>query len=90
MALSIIVPCYNVSKYIERCLDSLFHQSNQNFQLILVNDCSTDDTMTKIKGYKHLHDFKNVELIDLPVNGGVSNARNCGLSRVPGGGIRVS
>ena len=84
--ISIVIPCFNVSKYIERCLDSLFRQSNQNFQLILVNDCPTDDTMTKIKGYKHLHDFKNVEVTDLPVNGGVSNARNCGLFRASGGG----
>ena len=42
--ISVIVPCYNVSKYIEKCLDSLINQTYKNIEIICVEDHSTDNT----------------------------------------------
>lgn len=86
MALSIIVPCYNVGKYVTRCLDSLHSQTQNDFELIFVNDCSTDDTLEKINSYIHLSDFKDFKLVDLQENGGLANARNVGIEHASWGG----
>lgn len=83
--LSIIIPCYNIEKYINDCLNSLHEQTSQDFQLILVNDASTDGTSEKIKGYPFIKDFKDVNIVELPENKGVSNARNVGMSKIRGG-----
>ena len=45
MKVSIIVPVYNVAKYIERCLLSVLNQTWQDLEVILVNDCTPDDSM---------------------------------------------
>ncbi len=42
--ITIIVPAYNVERYVERCLDSLAGQTSRNFKVVLVNDGSTDRT----------------------------------------------
>ena len=42
MLISIIVPIYNVEKYIERCLESVYNQTYPNIEVILVNDCTPD------------------------------------------------
>ena len=42
--ISIVIPAYNVSKYLRQCLSSILHQSAKNYQIIIVNDGSTDDT----------------------------------------------
>lgn len=42
--ISVIVPVYNVEKYLRKCLDSILNQTYQNFEVILVNDGSTDDS----------------------------------------------
>jgi glycosyltransferase involved in cell wall biosynthesis len=83
--ISVIIPCYNVENYITGCLDSLYHQTSQDFQLILVDDASTDGTLAKIKEYPYLKEFKEFELVELSDNNGVSNARNVGISKVKGG-----
>ena len=43
--ISVIVPIYNVEKYLRKCLDSLVSQTYSNLEIILVNDCSTDSSL---------------------------------------------
>ena len=50
--ISIIVPCYNSERYLKRCIDSLLVQTYQNFELLLINDGSTDGTEEIIKSFQ--------------------------------------
>ena len=54
---SVIIPCYNASAYIEKCLQALEEQSFRDFEVILVDDCSTDDTISCIEGYRENSDL---------------------------------
>lgn len=77
--LSIIIPVYNSEKYISPCLDSLLEQDldKDEYQIICINDGSTDDSLRILNTYAKLHD--NILVIDKP-NSGVSATRNMGLS----------
>ena len=79
--ISIIIPVYNVEKYIEQCLDSIKKQSYQNFEVIIVNDGSQDNTESickKIAQSDARFKYFSKE------NGGVSSARNFGLDNANG------
>lgn len=82
MKISIIVPVYNVEKYLPRCLDSLVNQSLDNYEVILVNDGSPDNSQQIIDEYKerYTHIIKSL-VID---NGGQGRARNFGLEMAQG------
>jgi glycosyltransferase involved in cell wall biosynthesis len=80
-ALSIIVPVYNKVKYIDECLQSILRQTFIDFELILVNDGSTDGSGYKCKEYQHRD--SRVIVIDQE-NAGVSAARNSGLKAAKG------
>ena len=73
---SVIVPVYNVEKYITRCLTSLVNQTIDDLEIILVNDGSTDNSEKLIKQFKK--DYKNIIYVKKE-NGGLSSARNFGL-----------
>lgn len=73
---SIIIPVYNAEKYIENCLNSIIDQSLKDYEVILVNDGSTDNSLEKIE--KYTLDRKNFQLF-VTNNGGAATARNVGL-----------
>lgn len=79
---SVIVPVYNVEKYIERCLESLVKQTLQDIEIIVVNDGSTDNSEVIIKEYekKYSDKIKNYT----KQNGGLSDARNFGMQFATG------
>lgn len=79
--LSIIVPVYNVEKYIKECIDSILNQSFQDFELILVNDGSTDSSGKICNEYSKKDD--RIEVIHKD-NGGLSSARNAGIEKAKG------
>lgn len=80
--LSVIIPVYNTEKYIARCVDSIIHQHVNDLELIIVNDASSDKSMTIINQY--VDQYKNIKCIDLDSNQGVGNARNIGLQNSTG------
>jgi glycosyltransferase involved in cell wall biosynthesis len=75
--ISIIVPVYNASCYIERCLLSLKRQTLDSIEFLVINDGSTDDSLEKIT--QITRDDSRFNVID-QINSGVSAARNTGLS----------
>lgn len=79
---SVIIPCYNVEKYIERCLDSVCAQTLKDIEIICVDDCSTDDTLSVIKEYAKRDN--RINIIKHKNNKGVSAARNAGLKKAIG------
>ena len=82
IAISIIVPVYNSEKYIDKCLESLVNQTLNNIEIIIVNDNSTDNSLSKINRYLDIYD--NIILIDKKTNEGVSKARNDALKVAKG------
>ena len=81
MKVSVIVPVYNVEKYLKRCLDSIINQTYKNIEIILVNDGSKDNSRDICEEYEKK--YENVSLINQE-NGGLSAARNTGLKYVKG------
>ncbi len=79
--ISIIIPVYNVEKYIDRCLDSILNQSYENWECIIVNDGSSDNSAVICESYADRD--KRFEVIHQK-NAGVSSARNVGLEKVSG------
>lgn len=78
---SIIVPIYNTEKYLHRCIDSILAQTFNDFELLLINDGSTDFSGSICDEYAMLD--KRVRVFH-KVNGGVSSARNLGLDNALG------
>ena len=79
---SVIVPFYNVEKYIEKCLETLVNQTLDDIEIILVNDGSKDKTVDIVKKYKEMYSNKIVYLEK--ENGGLSDARNYGIPHATG------
>lgn len=78
---SVIIPVYNVEKYLNRCVDSVLNQNINNLEIILVNDGSLDQSPQICDMYAEKH--KHVKVIHKN-NGGLSSARNAGLSMARG------
>lgn len=78
---SFIVPVYNTEKYLKKCLDSLVNQTYKDFEIIVVNDGSTDKSSSIISKYQKK--YKNIIVIDKE-NEGLSMARNRGVQKSSG------
>ena len=81
MRYSIIVPAYNTEKYIDKCLKSIFSNTYKNFEVIIVNDGSTDKTEDIIN--KYIKKYDNIIYIKQK-NMGLSLARNNGVKKATG------
>ena len=79
--ISIIVPVYNVEKYLSKCLDSIINQTYKNLEIILIDDGSTDKSGEICDKYKN--EDKRIIVIH-QLNGGVSAARNTGIGVAKG------
>lgn len=79
--ISIIVPVYNVEKYLDRCMQSILQQTYQRLEIILVDDGSTDSSAQKCDSYARRD--SRVTVIHKQ-NGGLSDARNAGLEAASG------
>lgn len=79
--ISVIVPVYNVEDYIKETLNSLMNQTIKDFEVIMVNDGSTDNSVEIIKSY--MKKYENIVLINQE-NGGPSKARNRGIAEANG------
>lgn len=77
MVFSVIVPIYNVEKYLSQCINSVLEQTFIDYEIILVNDGSTDKSGEICENYKNKH--LNIQVIHKE-NGGLSDARNIGLT----------
>jgi len=75
---SIIIPAYNSEKFIGECLNSILSQTYKNVEIIVVNDCSTDNTL------KVLEQYENIVILSTPINSRQGAARNIGLERCTG------
>lgn len=84
--ISIIVPVYNVEKYLEKCIKSILNQTFTDFELILVNDGSTDKSGVICDNYKNIDDRI---IVIHKKNEGLSSARNSGLDIAKGRYIRI-
>lgn len=84
MKLSIIIPCYNIENYISECLHSLLPYVTDDVEVIIIDDCSTDHTVNRIRACVMMYSMKNITLICNPVNKGVSASRNFGLQHACG------
>ncbi len=78
---SIVIPVYNVEQLLPKCVDSILEQTHKNTEIILVNDGSTDDSLSICESYAKKH--KNI-IVENQKNAGQSAARNTGLKHITG------
>ena len=73
---SVVIPLYNKEAYVSKTLNSVLNQTYQNFEVILVNDCSNDNSLDVIQG---IHD-QRIKIIEHSENKGLSASRNTGIN----------
>ena len=79
--ISVIIPVYNVEKYLGKCLSSLMEQTFRDFEVIAVNDGSTDGSLEILRRFEA--EYSNLVVLDQK-NGGVSSARNKAMEQARG------
>ena len=79
--ISVIIPCYNVEKYVEQTLESVLNQSFKDYEIICLNDGSTDTTLEILNKYENL--YSNIRAFT-GENHGLSYQRNMGIQRAQG------
>ena len=80
--ISVVIPCYNVKEFLGPCLDSVLNQTFKNFEIICVEDCSTDETKDVLNYYAGKH--KNINVIYNEKNCGLAISRNIGMDKSRG------
>jgi len=80
--ISIIMPAYNVARHILKTIDSVIQQTHENWELLIVDDCSTDNTVDIIKNYKKKD--PRIKLFQLEQNSGAAVARNRAIEEATG------
>lgn len=78
---SVLIPVYNVEKYLSKCLESIIHQTYENIEIILINDGSTDSSADICRMYQDRYDF--IHLYEY-ANAGISVTRNRALEKACG------
>ena len=78
--ISVVLPVYNVADYIKEAIDSILNQSFQNFDIIVIDDCSTDQTVSIIEDYKD----RRIQIIMKPANKGLIDSLNIGFAAATG------
>jgi len=79
---SIITPCYNAAAYLEACIESVRQQVCQDWEMIIVDDASRDNSLTIARRYQEMD--PRIRVIALSANRGVVGARNAALERAKG------
>ena len=80
--ISIIVPVFNVQKYLDRCLMSICNQTIDNKEIIIINDASTDESLDIVMKYHKA--YENIVVINQKINGGQGKARNLAIDIAKG------
>ena len=83
--ISVVMPVYNQKKFLRESIESILNQTFEDFELIVINDCSTDGSLRIIKSYKD----KRIKLIENKKNIGTVKTRNKGLKAVKGKYIAI-
>lgn len=81
---SVIVPIYNVSRFIRRCAESLLSQTLEDVEFLFVNDCTQDDSLDILNECVTRYPDRDVRIIEHEVNKGLPAARNTGLEAATG------
>lgn len=84
---SIVIPVYNAAAFIQRAVGSVISQTFTNFELLIVDDCSTDNTLEVIYALQAID--SRVKVLKMASNGGPSAARNLGFSKASGNWIAL-
>lgn len=82
--ISVIVPVYNAVKYIEETVESVLRQSEKDWELLLVDDCSRDDTWELLQRLAAAHPDRKIRIFRQETNLGAARARNRGLAEARG------
>lgn len=80
---SVIVPVYNTEKYLGKCIDSLLQQTLDDIEIILIDDCSKDNSLDIMRAYQEKSPRK-IKIIESKQNAGAGTARNLGLEVATG------
>jgi len=80
--ISVVVPVYNVEKYLEECIESLVNQTYDNIELIFINDGSTDSSLSILKEYQKKN--KSIMKVINNKNNGIGKTRNIGIEKANG------
>lgn len=82
LKVSVIIPVYNAEKYIGRCLNSVLSQTLEEFEVIVVNDCTLDDSMNVVRRYTQ--NDERIKIVEHDVNRGSMMARRTGYMAAQG------